>query len=133
MVKPAFARPSIPTPDARGIEGIIEGLADAQRRQKNPVIGVFEALERYIGEFEAALTAEEEVGARLVSFGQELLLHVRQIGYSVPSLIVFDGHLDGRDDRVRLVQHVNQLSFLLVAVPVAKNETRQPIGFVRPE
>jgi hypothetical protein len=123
----------IPSPDTSGIEKVMDGLAEAQHRQRNPVIGVFEALERYIGEFEASLTAGQEVGARLVSFGQDLLLHVSQVGYSAPNLIVFDGHLDNRHDRVRLVQHVNQLSFLLVAVPIPSDEVRQPIGFVRPE
>lgn len=122
----------LPSFDSTRFDSMMDSLAKTQHREKNPVIGVFDALERYIGEFEAALTEEQEVGARLVSFGTELLIHVRQIGYSAPHLIVFDGQLDGRNDRVRLVQHVNQLSFLLVAVPVL-TEPRRPIGFVRPE
>jgi hypothetical protein len=128
-----FSGIGLPSFDTGHFDKAMESLARSQHREKNPVIGVFEALESYIREFEATLTAEQEVGARLVSFGQELLLHVRQIGYSTPHLIVFDGQLDGRNDRVRLVQHVNQLSFLLVAVPVPKDEPRLPIGFVRPE
>lgn len=101
-------------------------------RDRNPVIGVFESLVRYIQEFEAALDETQVVGARLVSFGREITFHVKQISYSKPFMIVFDGELDN-GSKVRLLQHVSQLSVLLMALDITKEEQKQPIGFIRPD
>jgi hypothetical protein len=97
-------------------------------RLNNPVLDVFVALREYAEEFERGLDADQEVGARLVSFGSEITLHVRQIGYSKPNIITFDGVLEN-GTRVKLVQHVSQLSVLFVAVPVKPESPKRPIGF----
>src|SRR5215831_13704823 len=87
---------------------------DAVFHERNPVIKAFEALQSYVAAFEAALDEEQEVGARLVTFGQSVTLHVRSIGFSKPNIVTFVGTCDGQ--RVQLIQHVSQLSFLLVAM-----------------
>lgn len=46
-------------------------------RLNNPVLDVFASLREYAEEFERSLDADQEVGARLVSFGSEITLHVR--------------------------------------------------------
>ena len=48
-------------------------------------------LTKWISEFDASLDESHEVGARLVSFGQTLVFHLEQIGFSNPSLIFFRG------------------------------------------
>jgi hypothetical protein len=66
---------------------------------------------------------------RLVSFGQTITFSVTDIGYNNPSLIVFQGVTeDGK--RLELIQHVTQISFLLMAVK-RKNpdEPKRKIGF----
>jgi hypothetical protein len=98
-------------------------------RLNNPVLDVFASLREYAEEFERGLDAGQEVGARLVSFGSEITLHVRQIGYAKPNIITFDGFLEN-GSRVKLVQHVSQLSVLFVAVPVKAESQKRPIGFV---
>jgi len=79
--------------------------------------------------FESALDSGSEVGAYLVSFGQAVTVHVSSILAVEPSLIVIEGRVaDG--EPVRLVQHVSQISFLLVKVKrLSPDEPRQPIGF----
>lgn len=68
------------------------------------------------------------MGARLISFGQALTFHMMAIGYTAPSLVTFYGLTDS-GDRVQLVQHVSQLSFLLMAVKKLKEKPTR-IGFL---
>lgn len=114
--------------------GLGRRMAEAQRQQiqtqqkiSDPVISAYKALVSYINEFQDELDDEHEVGARLVSFGNEVRFHIQDVGYTAPTLITFTGVMDN-GDRVQLVQHVSQLSVLLVAV--AKREDKPyRIGF----
>jgi hypothetical protein len=71
--------------------------------------------------FEATLDPEQEVGVRLVSFGQTVTLHARSIGFVNPSLIVFIGETEDPQP-IQLVQHVSQVNLLLTCVPKLKPE-----------
>ncbi|MGG1663115.1 DUF6173 family protein [Brevibacillus sp. NRS-1366] len=71
-----------------------------------------------IAEFEIGLDEHHEVGMRLVSFGQNVTLRVEGIGYCNPSLIRFFGTAEGGAS-MELIQHVTQISFLLMAVKKA--------------
>jgi len=82
-----------------------------------------------IYQFEATLDPNEEVGARLVSFGQSIQFHIEKVGYYNPSLITFTGKI-GNGSRVVLVQHVNQISFLLMSLPkIHEDKPARRIGF----
>lgn len=83
-----------------------------------------------INQFDSELDDEHEVAMRLVSFGQEIAFHVDGLGYYDPSLIVFLGRLsDG--EPVELIQHVAQISFLLMAVKrLNPDEPKRKIGFI---
>ncbi|NRS15853.1 hypothetical protein HP398_05320 [Brevibacillus sp. HB1.4B] len=87
----------------------------------------YEILMESIREFESELDEDHEIGVKLASFGQSILMHVTDIGYSNPSLIHFYGQVDGKD--AELIQHVNQLNFLLMAVPVEGGRSPRRIGF----
>ena len=88
-----------------------------------------EKLSDYIEEFENNLNQEQEIGIKLVSFGQTIQFTVHNIGYNNPKLICFCGEMpDGSP--VQLIQHVNQISFLLIAVQRKHPEQeKHPIGF----
>lgn len=86
----------------------------------------YEKLARYIIDFEKELDPEHEVGARLVNFGVEMVIHVDGISYKNPSLICFHGR--GELGPVQLIQHVSQINFLLTVVP-RENKERERIGF----
>ena len=101
----------------------------AEARDEHTSKGIFRHLVDQVTEFEEALDTEHEVGAMLASFGQAITLHVNRLSFIYPKLIVFDGLLEGGES-ARLVQHVGQLSFLLLKVKrLNPSEPRLPIGF----
>lgn len=88
----------------------------------------YELLCKYIKDFQDSLDQEHEVGLYLTAFGKSMLLYVTDIGYSNPYLLHFYGFYDGKESH--LIQHINQLSFLLTTLP--KRDPEKPafrIGF----
>jgi hypothetical protein len=92
----------------------------------------FKKLSHYMDEFDKTLDQEHELGVKLVSFGQTIQFTVRNLGYYNPKLICFYGTMpDGSP--VQLIQHINQISFLLTTLERKHPEQpKQPIGF-RPD
>lgn len=83
----------------------------------------------WINDFHKSLDEEHEVGARLVNFGQAITFHVEDIGYWNPSLISFSGKNE-LGEPVELIQHVSQISILLVAMKRQNiQHPKRPIGF----
>jgi hypothetical protein len=86
----------------------------------------------YLGEqvraFEAGLDDVHEIGAKLVSFGSMVTFHIERVDYLAPDLLTFYGTSDD-GERVQLVQHVSQLSVLLVAMKKIGEKPRR-IGFI---
>jgi hypothetical protein len=66
-------------------------------------------------DFEAELDDDHEIGARLVSFGQNVTFHIEDIGYHGPDMITFYGRTESME-KVQLIQNISQLSVLLIAV-----------------
>ena len=121
-------------PNARAAVDLTETLEKAAagiRAEKlaQSAEGLLLRLAESIKEFEARLDPDVEVGISLASFGQTITIHVKAIGCIDPNLIVVEG-LTAASEPVQLVQHMSQLSFLLMRVPRLAPETpRQPIGF----
>ena len=67
----------------------------------------------------------------LTNFGQSVLMQVTEISYRMPVLMIFKGYVNGVEST--LIQHVNQLSFLLTSVKVDPERPKQKIGFVTEE
>lgn len=88
----------------------------------------FEIIKRYVEDFEASLDAEHEVGMLLTNFGQSVLMSVTQIGFEKSVLMVFKGYVNGQE--ATLIQHINQLSFLLTKVPIQEERPKRKIGFI---
>ncbi len=105
---------------------------------KNPLVVGQEAnyasefhrrLVEWIDDFDATLDEAHEVGVRLVNFGQTLVFHLSNIGFWNPSLIRFSGATEDGSP-VELIQHVSQISVLLMKLP--RQDLSQPkhrIGF----
>ena len=83
---------------------------------KNPQLAdnQYEILRDTILKFQNNLNEDEEVAVLLSSFGQSVLVIVNAISYSNPCLLHFHGFLED-GTRIELVQHQNQLNFLLLA------------------
>ncbi len=93
----------------------------------------FKQLVKRIRDFDASLDETHEVGVRLVSYGQTLVFHLEQIGYSNPSLIMFRGTTDN-GEFVEVIQHVTQISILLMRLPLREPEKpKRRIGFINNE
>ena len=73
----------------------------------------FEILKRYIQNFESSLDTDHEVGIMMTNFGQSILMNVDKIAYEYPVLMVFMGEVNGQE--ATLIQHINQLNFILTA------------------
>lgn len=88
----------------------------------------YEVICEHLKQFQDELDNEHEVGLQLASFGQTILLNVDEIGYSNPCLIHFYGFVNGQ--KAHLIQHINQLNFLMMAVPKSDpNKPARRIGF----
>lgn len=75
------------------------------------------------------LDNEHEVGVRLVNFGQTVVFSLEDMRYCDPSLISFIGRTQ-EGQPVELIQHVNQISILLMKLPRQyPTEPKKPIGF----
>ena len=82
---------------------------------------VYKAIREYFDQFEAVLDNSHEIAISLASFGNEVDFRPEKIGFSMPSLVTFIGVTDA-GERVQLVQHVSQLSFMLRAAEKLKEE-----------
>lgn len=100
---------------SHGIDFSHVASAPASAADSNLASDFHQRLIRMILEFEKDLDDEHEVGMRLVTFGQSITFYVQNIGYYNPSLIRFYGTLEN-GTAVELIQHVSQISFLLMAV-----------------
>ena len=105
---------------------------------KNPLIAATEAnyasefhrrLLKWIADFDASLNPSEEVGVRLVNFGQTVVFRLTDIGYWNPSLLSFNGETEDGSP-VELIQHVSQISILLMKLKRKDpSKPKKPIGF----
>lgn len=91
----------------------------------------FEILKKHIKEFEKTLDSEHEVGLLLTNFGQSITMSVVEISYEESVLMVFKGYVDGKMST--LIQHVNQLNFLLTSIDKETDRPKRTIGFFVPE
>lgn len=92
----------------------------------------FELIKKYIEEFEASLDTEHEVGVMLTNFGQSVVMQVTEIGYEESVMLVFKGYVNGKLST--LIQHINQLSFLLTSIDREEPEKpKRKIGFRIPD
>lgn len=89
----------------------------------------YSQLAKQISDFDTSLDDAHEVGVRLVNFGQTLVFHLKGMSYSNPSLITFRGTTENGEP-VELIQHVNQISILLIKLSRREPEKpKRPIGF----
>lgn len=100
----------------------------ASKERLNPAKWMYERLVKQIIAFEEKLTPEQEIGGRFISAPREGTIHIEDVGYWGPDMLIFYcKDTDGRE--MELLQHYSQFSVLLCAVP-KEAETARRIGFV---
>ena len=109
----------IPSPPSQVAVSVEENLASEFHKR----------LKKWISEFDASLDQAHEVGVGLVNFGRAVTFALEEMSYWNPSLIAFIGRNEDGDP-VELIQHVNQISMLLVRLPRKNPDDPKPrIGF----
>lgn len=111
------------------VQDIQEKIARAKQFENGYANVFYEQLVEEINNFDNQLNQTEEVGVRLVSYGNSIQFSITDIGYQNPYLIYFYGMLENGSP-IQLVQNVSQISFVLIAMK-RKNpeEPKRPIGF----
>ena len=117
-----------PTIDTSAIARSIEAIKVDTPAQHMWADEQFEILKKYIQDFEASLDTEHEVGIMLTNFGQSILMQVTKITYEYPVLMVFKGYVNGKE--ATLLQHINQLNFMLTSIDKEPDKPKRKIGFV---
>lgn len=117
-----------PTIDTSAIARNIEAIKVDTPAQHMWADEQFEILKKYIQDFEASLDTEHEVGIMLTNFGQSILMQVTKITYEYPVLMVFKGYVNGKE--ATLLQHINQLNFMLTSIDKEPDKPKRKIGFV---
>lgn len=88
------------------------------------------ALHKAVIQYQSSLPNTEDVAMMLVQFNQSTTILVKQIGYIGYNLVCFFGE-DTEGKPLELIQHVQQLNFLLMVVPKPDPESpKRQIGFV---
>ena len=103
-------------------------LTQKSLEQKSPAEWAYERIVLYIQQFEKQLDSDQEVGMGFA--GSDVgTLRIQGMGFFAPDLITFYG-VDPNGSKTQLVQHVSQLSVMLVAAK-KEDESQEPnrIGF----
>lgn len=79
--------------------------------------------------FQKELDNTHDIALSLVQFGASMTVFVDGVGYSGYNLVVFYG-TDVVGNKVELIQHINQLSFILISCPKEVEMEKRKIGFV---
>ena len=98
-------------PDLRDYVG-----ADTAISLPNHAEEAVKAVYEEIADFESNLDADHEIGMPIVGGPAGLCVHVRQVYPFDSDKLVFVG-IDNEQRPVRLIQHLSQLSFLMLAAP----------------
>ncbi len=113
-------------------ERLQNALLDAHAFNHGFAHVIFDKLIRLIYDFEQRLSADEEVGAYLSSFGQSIFIVIDKVSYEDPYFIIFDGLNIVSGATTRLIQHTSQTNVLLTVVQVKPDQKRKGrrVGFL---
>lgn len=95
--------------------------------QLNPARWAYDRIAQQIADFEGSLNDEEEVGLRLIATPDASVMHISDVGYWGPDMLIYHGS-STEGSAMQLLQHYTQMSILLTAVP-KMNEVATRIGF----
>jgi len=104
------------------------GVTQKSLEEKSPAEWAYERIVLYIKDFEEQLDSEHEVAMGFTG-GDVGTLKIQGMGYFAPDILTFYGE-DPDGSKVQLVQHISQLSVMLVAA-TKENKQEEPnrIGF----
>lgn len=111
-------------------EDHMKEIYKARERLNNPVMDIADTLKKQIKLFESKLNQDEDVMIMAASFGSAVIFYVHAIEFNNPNIIIFHGSDENGND-ISLLQHCNQLNFLLqVGKREQPEQPKRQIGFV---
>ena len=123
----------LPSSHAEELSRLKEVWRDFERKPIEHVLAstageVCSRLQVVFDAFISTLRPDEELGLALTSFGNAREISVETVTALGPNLLQIDGYEN--EQRVTLVQHISQLSFLLIPLKAQPPEApRRAIGF----
>jgi hypothetical protein len=91
---------------------------------------IVEQIVLWIKDFDLRLGNTNQTGAKLVTFGQSLEFYVDDLVCCASPILLIKGHKKDDGEKVELIQHISQISFLLIPLPREKpEEPKKPIGY----
>lgn len=122
-----------PIPDTSALNQIYEDrqkmVRAAEITTENSAETISQKLFDAIRAYQHSLPDENDVAIQAVSFGVNTVILVERIGYIGSNLVVFGGK-DNSGKPMELIQHISQLSFLMmVAQKPSVEAPKRQIGF----
>lgn len=122
-------------PNVSGLESIYNDrqkmIRAAEIIEDNSAVTISEKLYNAILSFQKSLPDKDDVALQIVQFGNSVTILVERIGYIGNNLVVFAGK-DNSGNPMELIQHINQLSFLMAVASKPKiDEPKRTIGFAQ--
>ena len=104
-------------------------LVEARQPNVSPAQWMYQRIAQAIVAFEKTLDSEHEVGFHLVSTSGGQTMHVLDVGFWAPDLVLFFGR-SSEGAPIQLMQHVTQVNLMLVAAKKeAPEQAPNRIGF----
>lgn len=82
-------------------------------------------IKQQVMDFQKSLDAQHDVAFVFTSFNYHQTMVVNNVSLTGSNFIIFTGQIDGMESR--LIQHISQLNFALIAIPVKTKQHR--MGF----
>ena len=121
------------TPDLSALDRVYKDkqkmVRAAEIAMSNSAEAISQRLFEAIRAYQYSLPDKEDVALQVVTFGSNTTILVERIGYIGSNLVVFGGK-DSSGKLLELIQHISQLSFLMMVAPKpAVEEPKRQIGF----
>lgn len=122
-----------PTTDLSALDKIYEDKQKMVRAAELAMLNSAEAISQRLYDairtYQYSLPNKDDVALQVVTFGSNTTILVERIGYIGSNLVVFGGK-DSSGKPLELIQHINQLNFLMMVAPKPAVEApKRQIGF----
>lgn len=123
----------LPTPDLSVLDGIYQDKQKTIRAAEIAISNSAEIISQKLFDairaYQVSLPDKDDVAIQAVNFGVNTTILVESIGYIGSNLVVFGGK-DSSGKPLELIQHINQLSFLIMVAPKSSPKApKREIGF----
>lgn len=125
-----FMIPKINMPNLDAIQKVAQENEDVRRIA---LTSTAEETAKYIYnsilEFSSQIGENSEVGLQVTTLGSGIQVYLSELSYHNPHLIIF-GSENPDGTKLRIVQHVTQLNYALIAMPkIEPEKPKRKIGF----